>query len=85
MTTLDEIEAAAAALPKEEQKKLLKLLEQRLSQNGVHGQNGKNAAPEEKRLSIRDMLNNPLSVGEILRPFGPDDDFFGEMMEDRKF
>ena len=73
-------------MPKEEQKRLLTWLVGRVhDQNGVRDEKGKNAAPEE-RLSVRDMLNNPLDLGEILRPFGPDDDFLGEMLEgDRRF
>ena len=71
-----EIEAAAAALPREEQKILLKHLMKQ-----VHGlppsQDGK-----DTRHSIFDI--QPVSVGGILRPFSPDDDILGEMLEDRR-
>ena len=76
MTTLIEIEKAAAALPKEEQKILLtRLLKQ------VHGQNEKKDE-KDTRPSIRDI--QPVSVGKILRPFSPDDDILGEMLEGRR-
>jgi len=86
MTTLAEIDAAVAMLSKEDQKKLLQRLRERVHDlKIVHDEVGKDVVPEGKRLTVRDMLDNPLDLGEILRPFGPDDDFFDEMMEDRKF
>lgn len=70
--TLAEVEAAAAALPVEEQKKLLRLLESRIRQDV--------AKPSTKH-SVLDIPT--VSVGEILTPLTRNDDLLGEMLEGR--
>ena len=72
MSTLTEIEAAAAALPQEEQRRLLEWLAQRVD----------NPAPAPTmRHSILDIP--PVSIGGIIDRAGADDDILGEMLEDR--
>jgi hypothetical protein len=73
MTTLDEIEAAAAALPVDEQQKLFAWLAVRLAEAPL--------APS-KRHSVLDI--EAVSVGGILKPLSDDDDLLGEMLESRQ-
>ena len=72
MSTLTEIEAAAAALPHDEQRRLLEWLAQRVG--GV-------APTATLRHSVLDIP--PVSLGEIIDLGGADDDILGEMLEDR--
>lgn len=70
--TLAEVEAAAAALPLEEQKKLLRSLEARIRQDVVRPPTG------------HSVLDIPTaSVGDFLKPLTRDDDLLGEMLEGR--
>jgi hypothetical protein len=72
MSTLDEIEAAAQALPQDQQRKLFEWLGARL------------AEPQSptRRHSILDLA--PISVGKIIHLPGTEDDLLGEMLEDRQ-
>ncbi len=70
--TLAEVEAAAAALPVEQQKKLLRSLESRIRQVV--------AKPPTKH-SVLDIPT--VSIGEILKPLAHDDDLLDEMLEGR--
>ena len=70
--TLAEIEAAAAALSLDEQKKLLNWLAARMRQDQL------SSKPAHSVLDIP-----PVSLGEILRPLTRDDDLLDEMLEDR--
>lgn len=70
--TFAEVEAAAAALPIEEQKKLLWSLEARIR---------KNAAKPPAKHSVLDIPT--VRVGQILKPLTRDDDLLGEMLEGR--
>jgi len=72
MTNLAEIEAAAAALPLDEQKKLFNWLASRIR----HDESSSSASH-----SILDIP--PVSLGEILKPLTRDDDLLDEMMEAR--
>ncbi|NQV23525.1 MAG: hypothetical protein HQ518_04070 [Rhodopirellula sp.] len=72
MTTLSEIENAAAALPPAEQQKLFNWLALRLRQNG---------GPSTPAHSVLDIPT--LNLGKILRPLNRDDDLLDEMLEGR--
>ncbi|NIL99049.1 MAG: hypothetical protein GTO62_18590 [Planctomycetales bacterium] len=72
MTTLAEIEAAAAALPVAEQKKLFNWLASRIQQT---------EASSTATHSVLDIP--PVSVGQILKPLTRDDDLLDEMLEGR--
>lgn len=70
--TLADVEAAAAALPLDEQKQLLRSLESRI---------GQDVAKPPSKHSVLDIPT--VSVGEILQPLTRDDDLLGEMLEGR--
>jgi hypothetical protein len=72
MSTLTEIESAAAQLPPDEQRFLLEWLAALV---------GKPASMPSSRHSILDIT--PVSLGGIINPAGVDDDILGEMLEDR--
>ena len=71
MSTLSEIEAALPSLNAEE----LAALVQRVTLEMCKVMR----APDHSVLDIA-----PVSIGRVLRPFSPDDDFLGEMLEGRK-
>lgn len=72
MTTLAEIEAAAAALPLDEQKELFNWLASRIRQD------------ESSSTPTHSVLNiPPVRLGEILKPLTRDDDLLDEMLEGR--
>jgi len=73
MSTLAEIEEATKALPLEEKETLLAWLSRHLNQSRLE------ITPRQH--SVLDI--NPVSVGEILRPFNEDDDVLEEMLEER--
>jgi hypothetical protein len=70
MTTLAEIEVAAAALRPAEQRKLFNWLAARLRQN----------EPSSSH-SVLDIA--PVDLGELLKPLTRDDDLLDEMLEGR--
>jgi len=70
--TFAEIEAAAAALPLEKQKKLLSSLEAYVQ---------KATAEPPAKQSVLDIP--AVSVGEILKPLTREDDLLDEMLEGR--
>lgn len=72
MSTLAEIEAAAAELPLEDKESLLVWLSQQLDRPAPIG---------GKAHSVLDI--KPVSVGRVLRPLNGDDDLLGEMLEGR--
>jgi hypothetical protein len=72
MSTLTEIESAAAKLPPDEQRDLLRWLAARV---------GELAAMPSSRHSILDIA--PVSLGGIIDSAGADDDILGEMLENR--
>lgn len=72
MSTLPEIEAAAEALPLEDQKSLLAWLSSRVRQKGGEVDRGH---------SVLDI--ETVSLGRVLRPLDADDDLLGEMLEGR--
>lgn len=72
MSTLPEIEAAAEALPLEDQKSLLAWLSSRVRQKGREVDRGH---------SVLDI--GTVSLGRVLSPLDADDDFLGEMLEGR--
>lgn len=74
--TLAEIEAAADALPPEDQARLLAHLASKL---GVRNDSVSLLAND--RWSVLDIPS--VSVGQILAPLSPDDDFLGEMLEEK--
>ena len=76
MPSLAELETAADALPAQEKRESVRFL---LSRLGEQQSNAASAQPASH--SVLDI--EPLSIGEILRPLGPDDDLLGEMLEGR--
>jgi hypothetical protein len=73
MPTFAEIVAAAAALPKDQQKSLVDWLSERMRAERF------DAAPPHGVLDIA-----PVSLGKVLRALEPDDDVLGEMLENRR-
>jgi len=73
MTTLADIEAAAAVLPLEEQKKLFDWLARQIDK--------KKTSQHEGAHSVLDIPS--VSLGLILRPLTENDDLLGEMLEGR--
>ena len=73
MKTLDEIEAAAAALPIDQQQALFARLASRFARKRVQ---------VEKPLGVLEI--EPVSVGRVLQPLTEDDDLLGEMLESRE-
>jgi len=72
MTTFAEIEAAAVALPLDEQKKLFDRLALRFRQN------------QSETSTTHGVLEiAPVSLGEILKPLTDEDDLLDEMLEGR--
>jgi hypothetical protein len=72
MSTVTEIEAAAARLPADEQRNLLQWLAAFV---------GKSSSTSPLRHSVLDIP--PVSLGGIIDLKGADDDILGEMLEDR--
>ena len=73
MTTLSEIEAAAAALPLDEQKQLFDWLARQIDE--------RREAQQEAAHSVLDIPC--VSLGSILKPLTENDDLLGEMLEGR--
>lgn len=72
MSTLAEIEAAAEALPRDQQESLLNWLAARLRTRGL-----RTTEPQ----SVLDIA--PVSLGKVIRLPDADDDILGEMLEGR--
>jgi hypothetical protein len=77
MRDLTELETAADALPTQEKRELVQFLLSRLHEEGI--ETADTQLPSHSVLDIE-----PLSLGETLRPLGPDDDLLGEMLEGRQ-
>jgi hypothetical protein len=77
MRDLTELETAADALPTQEKRELVQFLLSRLGE-----QRSDAASAPSASHSVLDI--EPLSLGETLRPLGPDDDLLGEMLEGRQ-
>jgi hypothetical protein len=71
MSTLTEIERAAANLPQAQQESLFEWLSERMRSQRLNS-----ASPH----SVMDIA--PVSLGRMIRPLGPDDDLLGEMLDD---
>lgn len=88
MSTLAEIESAAAELPAVEKRQLMSFLARQLNEPAVAASpvfelGEVKAAPRRKGHSILDIP--VVSVGKILKPLGPDDDLLGEMLGETRF
>ncbi len=72
MSTLTEIERAADALTLDQQERLFEWLSERM-----HGRGLSTSSPH----SVLDIA--PVSLGQVIRPLGSEDDLLGEMLEGR--
>lgn len=72
MSTLTEIEQAAAALPLDQQESLVERLSELMRRRRLHS---------ESSHSVLDIA--PVSLGRVIRPLSPKDDLLGEMLQDR--
>jgi len=77
MRDLTELEAVAGALPPEDKRELAQFLLSRLRSEGID--------TTDLHASSHGVLDiKPVSLGDVLRPFGSEDDLLGEMLEGRR-
>jgi hypothetical protein len=77
MHDLAELKTAADALPLQERRGFVQFLLSRL-----HAEGADTADLQTPRHSVLDI--EPVDLGGILWPLGPDDDILGEMLEGRQ-
>ena len=77
MHDLAKLETVVDALPPQQKRELLRFLVSRLREEGIDA-----AGLPVPGHSVLDI--EPVSVGAMLQPLGPDDDLLGEMLEGRR-